>query len=47
VTKSAGNTQSQEVLDVDMGGAVSFGAEAQAASGAGGGFNFSSSNQGQ
>jgi hypothetical protein len=47
VGKSAATAQSQEVLDVDMGGAVSFGAEAQAASGAGGGFTFSSSNQGQ
>lgn len=46
VNKSSGTTQSQEVLDVDMGGSTSFGAQGSYA-GTGGGFNFSSSNQGQ
>ncbi len=46
ITKSSGSTQSMEVLDVDMGSSVGFGAEASYA-GTGGGFNFSSSSQGQ
>jgi hypothetical protein len=44
--KSSGTTKSLEVLDVDMGGSTGFGMQAQYA-GTGGGFNFSSSNQGQ
>ncbi len=44
--KSTGTTKSLEVLDVDMGGSVGVGAQASFA-GTGGGFNFSSSNQGQ
>ena len=46
ITKSAGSTQSQEILDVDMGGSTSVGAQGSYA-GTGGGFNVSSSNQGQ
>jgi hypothetical protein len=46
IGKSAGSTQSTEVLDVDMGGSTSFGAEGSFA-GTGGGFNFASSNSGQ
>ena len=46
VGTSSASTQSLEVLDVDMGGSVGFGAQASYA-GTGGGFNFSSSNQGQ
>jgi hypothetical protein len=45
-TKSAGSTQSLEVLDVDMGGSFGFGAQGSFA-GTGGGFNVSSSSQGQ
>jgi hypothetical protein len=45
-TKSAGSTQSLEVLDVDMGGSFGFGAQGSYA-GTGGGFNVSSSSQGQ
>lgn len=44
--KSAGATQSLEVLDVDMGGSVSFGAQGSYA-GTGGGFNYGSSTSGQ
>jgi hypothetical protein len=44
--KSAGTTKSLEVLDVDMGGSTSVGAQGSYA-GTGGGFTFSSSNQGQ
>ncbi|WP_413452547.1 hypothetical protein AA0Y32_10210 [Georgenia phoenicis] len=46
VGKSAGSTSSVEVLDVDMGGSTSVGAEGSYA-GTGGGFTYSSSNQGQ
>jgi hypothetical protein len=46
LTKSAGTAQSQEILDVDMGGSTSFGAEGSYA-GTGGGFDYASSNQGQ
>ncbi|WP_159083772.1 hypothetical protein [Nocardioides terrigena] len=46
VGKSGGTTKSLEVLDVDMGGSTSFGAQGQYA-GTGGGFTYSSSNQGQ
>ncbi len=46
ITKSSGSTQSMEVLDIDMGGSVGFGAQGSYA-GTGGGFNFSSSSQGQ
>ncbi len=46
IGKSAGATKSLEVLDVDMGGSTSFGAQAQVA-GTCGGFNYSNSNQGQ
>jgi hypothetical protein len=46
IGKSAGTTKSLEVLDVDMGSSTSVGAQASYA-GTGGGFNFSSSNQGQ
>lgn len=46
VGTSSASTASLEVLDVDMGGSVAFGAEGQYA-GTGGGFNFSSSNSGQ
>ena len=46
LTKSAGRTASQEVLDVDMGGSTSVGMQGQYA-GTGGGFNVSSSSQGQ
>jgi hypothetical protein len=46
VGKSAGTARSLEVLDVDMGGSTSFGAQGQYA-GTGGGFTYSSSNQGQ
>lgn len=42
VTKSSGNTQSMEILDVDMGGG-GFGAQASYA-GTGGGFNYSAPN---
>jgi hypothetical protein len=50
VTKSAGTAQSQEILDVDMGGSTSFGMSGQGsgpAGGGGGSLNVSSSNQGQ
>lgn len=46
ITKSAGSTQSMEVLDIDMGGSVGFGMQGSYA-GTGGGFNVSSSTQGQ
>lgn len=46
ITKSGGSTQSMEVLDVDMGGSVGFGMQGSYA-GTGGGFNVSSSSQGQ
>ena len=46
VGKSAGTTQSLEVLDIDMGGSTSFGAQASYA-GTGGGFNYGSSSAGQ
>jgi hypothetical protein len=46
VGKSSGSTQSQEVLDVDMGGSSSVGVQASYG-GTGGGFSTSSSNQGQ
>lgn len=46
LTKSAGSTQSMEVLDVDMGGSFGFGMQGSYA-GTGGGFNVSSSTQGQ
>jgi len=46
LSKSAGTTQSLEVLDVDMGGSTGFGMQGLYA-GTGGGFSFSSSSQGQ
>jgi hypothetical protein len=46
VTKSSGGAESQEVLDVDMGGSASFGMQGSYA-GTGGGFNAAASNQGQ
>jgi hypothetical protein len=45
-TKSTGSTQSLEVLDVDMGSSFGFGMQGSYA-GTGGGFNVSSSSQGQ
>lgn len=46
LSKSAGTAQSLEVMDVDMGGSTGFGLQASYA-GTGGGFNYSSSTQGQ
>jgi hypothetical protein len=46
IGKSSGSTKSQEVLDVDMGSSWGFGMQGSYA-GTGGGFNISSSNQGQ
>ena len=46
ITKSSGSTQSMEVLDIDMGGSFGFGMQGSYA-GTGGGFNVSSSSQGQ
>ena len=46
LSKAAGTTQSLEVLDVDMGGSTSVGMQGSYA-GTGGGFNVSSSSQGQ
>lgn len=46
ITKSSGATQSLEVLDVDMGSSVGIGMQGSYA-GTGGGFNISSSSQGQ
>lgn len=47
ITKGAGSVQSQEVMDVDMGGSWNVGVQGQAGSGAGGGLSVGSSTQGQ
>lgn len=46
IKNSSGSTQSMEVLDIDMGSSFGFGAQGSYA-GTGGGFNVSSSSQGQ